>query len=85
MTKLLKKARLSRVGSALDTFGAAVNVARAVENREMPAASALATLGIDEKSFRQIWNPGEGNGDSGVEPSSCPEEIRQKYTSELPS
>ena len=54
MTKLLKRARLSRVGSALNAFGAAVNVARAVEMREMPSAGALATLGIDEESFRQI-------------------------------
>lgn len=54
MTKFLKKARLSTVGSALNTFGAAVNVARAVENHEMPSAGALVALGIDQDAFRKI-------------------------------
>ena len=54
MTKLFKKVRFSRVGSALSTFGAAVDVARAVEQRELPAPGALAALGIDEATFRKV-------------------------------
>ena len=54
MTKLFKKARFSGVGSALATFGAAVDVARAVERHEMPAAGALARLGIDAEAFSKV-------------------------------
>jgi hypothetical protein len=54
MTTLSKPSRFARVASAFAMFGAAVDVARAVESHRMPSARALKTLGIDENEFRQI-------------------------------
>lgn len=54
MTKRTKSSRLSRIGSAFATVIAAVDVAKAVQNRRMPPAGALDALGIDEDAFRRM-------------------------------
>jgi hypothetical protein len=37
------------------TFGAVIDVARAVEARRMPDTRDLKTLGIDQSSFQRIY------------------------------
>ena len=54
MTKLLRNPAFARVTSVFTVFGAAVDVARAVESHRMPPAGALKTLGIDENDFRKV-------------------------------
>lgn len=54
MTTFSNASRLGRISSMLSTFGAAIEVARAVEARRMPVGVSLKTLGIDEKTFRQV-------------------------------
>jgi hypothetical protein len=54
MTKLSKMPRFARLASVFSVFGAAVDVARAVEGHRMPSAAALKALGIDENHFRKI-------------------------------
>jgi hypothetical protein len=45
---------LGRLGSVFATFGAVIDVARAVEARRMPDARDLKTLGIEQSSFQRI-------------------------------
>jgi len=54
MTTLSKGSRLGRISSMFSTFGAAIEVARAIEAHRMPVGSSLKMLGIDEKHFRQV-------------------------------
>lgn len=53
MTKLSKSRGFARLASAFAVFGAAVDVARAVEGHRMPSSGALKTLGINENDFRE--------------------------------
>jgi len=53
MTKLFKNPKFARLASAFTVFGAALDVARAIEGHRMPPAGALKTLGINEKDFRK--------------------------------
>lgn len=53
MTKVSKTSRFAGLTSVFSVFGAAVDVARAVEAHRMPPAGALKTLGIDENDFRK--------------------------------
>jgi hypothetical protein len=46
---------LGRLGSVFATFGAVIDVARAVEARRMPDARDLKTLGIEKSSFQRIY------------------------------
>jgi hypothetical protein len=46
---------LGRLGSVFATFGAVIDVARAVEARRMPDTRDLKTLGIDQSSFQRIY------------------------------
>ena len=54
MNKRTDTASRMGVGSFLSTMGAAINVARSVESGRMPEGRVLKTLGIDEKTFREI-------------------------------
>lgn len=54
MTKLSNNTRFSQIASAFASFGAAFDLARAVENRTMPSRRSLKTLGIEEATFRRI-------------------------------
>jgi len=54
MTKLSNRARLGRFSSIFATFGAAIDVSRAVEAGQMPASGSLEVLGIDQSAFRHI-------------------------------
>lgn len=54
MTTLSNGSRLGRISSMFTTFGAAIDVARAIEARRMPVGGSLKLLGIDEKAFRQV-------------------------------
>ena len=51
MSKVAK--RLSGLTSMFTVFGAAVDVARAIDAHKMPSRAALKTLGIDENDFRK--------------------------------
>lgn len=51
MSKVAK--RLSGLTSMFTVFGAAVDVARAIDAHKMPSPGSLKTLGIDEKDFRK--------------------------------
>ena len=53
MTKLSTTPRFARLTSVFSVFGAAVDVARAIEGHRMPPAGALKTLGINEAEFRK--------------------------------
>ena len=53
MTKLSKTSRFAGLASVFTVFGAALDVARAIEGHRMPPAAALRTLGIDENKFRK--------------------------------
>jgi hypothetical protein len=53
MTKLLRNPKFARLTSVFTVFGAAVDVARAIDAHRMPPAGALKTLGINEKDFRK--------------------------------
>lgn len=53
MTELSKSRGFARLASAFAVFGAAVDVARAVEGHRMPSSGALKTLGINENDFRK--------------------------------
>lgn len=52
--KRTKMTTLGRLGSVFATFGAVIDVARAVEARRMPDARDLKTLGIEATSFQRI-------------------------------
>jgi hypothetical protein len=52
MTKTVST--LGSLGKVFASFGAAIDVATALEARRQPSAKALRTLGIDEKAFRQV-------------------------------
>ena len=53
MTKVSEKSRLSGLTSVFTMFGAAIDVARAIDAHKMPSPRALKTLGIDENDFRK--------------------------------
>lgn len=46
--------RRGRFNVIFATFGAAIDVSRAVEAGRMPRSGALKVLGINETAFRQI-------------------------------
>jgi len=54
MTKLTNSAGFGRIASAFASFGAAIDLARAVETRTMPSRTSLKRLGIEESTFRRI-------------------------------
>jgi len=53
MTKLSTNPGFARLTSMFTVFGAAVDVARAIEAHRMPSAGALKALGINEAEFRK--------------------------------
>jgi hypothetical protein len=54
MNKRTNNVNGAGLGSFLSTMGAAIKVARSVEAGRMPEGQMLKTLGIDEKTFREI-------------------------------
>ena len=54
MTILFNFARRGRFNSIFATFGAAIDVSRAVESGRMPTSGALKVLGINKSAFQHI-------------------------------
>lgn len=54
MTKLSNFARRGRFNSIFTTFGAAIDVSRAVECGRMPSSGALKVLGINKSALQNI-------------------------------